>query len=333
VAAAVRYDAWMYIGLVPAAVLATRGRTAMTASHAIGFVLLSLPFPVVWMAGNWAMHGDPLYPFAYIDEHHRQWAMSIGGGWNEVWTRLQGVVFWPSMALVSLSPGVAALAVAGMVADWRERRDGRWLMAIAVAPLVYYGVRTAVLFNFVPLTRFMATPLAVMLLFVWRGYQAVGARWGPRVQRRAAIASAVLAVLVPAGIGGVTFRVDGRVADVVRPLSPTSTNPRAVMEAAAALRIILERSGERMAVDEHPRYLDLPLVFYSGIDAGRVVPLRWPGFGSRFDAVGPELVVRFDGGRLIDEPGTHVDGPVLTVRGRRYVRLDGFRPPVHVYRR
>ena len=332
-ATAVRYDPWMHIVLVPAAVVATRRSPGLRHAHAAGFVLIALLFPLAWMLGNWLWHGDPLFPFAFIDADHRRWAESLAGGWMEWWTRAQGVLFWPAMACMSLSPGIAAFAAVGMIADWRERRENRWIVVVATLPLVYYGIRTAVLFNFVPLTRFMATSLALMLPFVWRGYVVVRSRWDERLSWRLARIAAVTAVILPLVIGVCTFRVDGPVVDVLRPISATSTNPRAVMSAATELRAALEGSSERIAVDEDARYLDINLVFYSRLPEGQVLRLRWPGFSARFDEAPPALIVRFDKGRLTSEPGVQVDGDTLIVRGQRYMELRGFEPPVHVYRR
>jgi hypothetical protein len=44
-------------------------------------------------------------------------------------------------------------------------------------------------------------------------------------------------------------------------------------------------------------------------------------------------MVRFDGGALAEEPGVRLDGRTLIVERDRYTELDGFRAPVHVYRR
>ena len=95
------------------------------------------------MIGNYRMHGDPTLPMAYINQEHRQWAASdYAGFWRELWLRSQGVGFWPAMALVSLTPGIATFAALGIAASWRERPAVRWIIVARRLPILYYAVRT-----------------------------------------------------------------------------------------------------------------------------------------------------------------------------------------------
>jgi hypothetical protein len=332
-ACAVRYDPWLYIVLLPAAVALTRRRPAVAMGNVSAFVSMSLAFPVLWMTGNQQLHGDVLYPFRFIDAEHARLTAMEAGGWREPWLRLQGVAFWPALALISLTPGVAILGVAGMVRAWRQRPEHRWLIVATLAPLAYYAVRTTVLFDFVPLVRFMATPLSVMLVFVHEGYVALSARLSRRQRRQVAIATATAAVLVPLAIGAATFQVDGVVADVLRSVSPSSTNPRAVMRAATAVRDAVRRTAGSVAVDSDDRYRDLSLIFYSRLRDDEVQRVRWPGFDARFDADPPEFVVLFDRGWLSGLAAVSRDGPALTIRGQSYVEIGGVEPPMRLYRR
>jgi hypothetical protein len=329
---AVRYDPWLYIVLLPASVAVTR-RGGLRASHAAMFILVGLVFPVLWMMGNQALHGDPLYPFRFIDAEHARLTMRDAGGWREAWLRLQGVAFWPAMAVMTLTPGVAVLAGAGIVRAWRLRARSRWLIVSAFLPLAYYAFRTMVLFDFLPLARFMATPLAVMLVFVHEGFVELSARLSRRQARRLVAATAIAAVAVPLAIAAATFRVEGRAADVLRSISPASTNPRGVMRAAAVVRDAVRHAGGSIAVDAEARYLDLTLVFFSRLNDEELLRARWPGFEERFDADPPEFVIVFERGTLAASGSVSRRGSMLTVRGRSYVEMGGVDPPMRLYRR
>ncbi len=177
-AEAVRYDAWMYPPVLAAAVLLIGSHTSLSRRQLGGFVAACLLFPVMWMIGNYQMHGDPTFPFDYINGEHSRWAATYGGFWRELWLRAQGIGFWPVMALVTLTPGVAAFSFVGIVAVWRERRTVRWVIVMLSAPILYYAVRTTIFGDFVPLTRFMAVSLALMLVFVWDGHRVATRWWG-----------------------------------------------------------------------------------------------------------------------------------------------------------
>jgi hypothetical protein len=332
VVCAIRYDPWLYIVLLPASVVLTGRRPALAAGRAVLFVLMCLPFPIAWMAGNHAMHGDALYPFRFIAAEHARVAALDAGGWREVWLRLQGIGFWPFLALVSLTPGVAALAVVGMTRAWRTRPNTRWLMVATFAPVVYYAVRTTIFYDFVPLGRFMAIPLTVMLVFVREGYIEMAARLGTRPARRLATAAAALAVATPFAIGAFTFRADGRVADVMRSISPSSTNPRAVVAAARDVRSLIH-GADAIAVDSDSDYLDLSFIYFSRLADDEVQRVRWPDFETRFDRQPPEFVLVFDDGVLLERADVRRAGPNLTVRGHTYVETGTVGPPMRLYRR
>jgi hypothetical protein len=332
-AAATRYDAWMYIPLLAVLPGLTGRPPRLAPRHAVGFALLCLPFPLLWMLGNHLAHGDPLYPMTYIDDFHRAWAARSGGGWNEIWLRMQGVGFWPAVATASLTPGVGLLGMAGVAAAWRGRPGTRWLIVAALAPLAYYAFRTAVLVDFVPLARFAAVPMAVLLVFVEPGFRWCVARWGPGPARTVARVSAVLAVAMPVSLGLLTFRQDGHVRDVLRPLSPTSTNSRAVVEAARFVQAEAAASPNALALDSDAGYRDLTFAFFSHVPEARLVRHRWPQFELRLRELQPEFLVRFDEGELVGGSNVALEGRRLTVAGAAYVELGGFRAPVHVYRR
>ena len=330
-ACALRYDAWMYVALL-SVLPAFRWRTIRGIKAGAIFLLLSLPYPLFWMYGNAMAHGDALYPLAYIDAFHRTWAESATG-WQEWWLRIQGLGFWPAMAVFTLTPGIAMFGGIGMLTSWRARPDTRWLTLCAVLPVAYYAIRTTVLFNFVPLGRFTVVQLALLLPFVVSGFAWCAARWGAITARRLAIISAVLAVAMPAALGAYTYRSDTVGPTVLRPLSPTSTNARSLMVAADFIRNEITGRGRTVAIDSDASYQDLQVGFFARLNTDTAMRMRWPDFRARVERTPPDFIVRFDRGALADEPWVSTTADTLTIAGVTYRELNGFSPPVRVYQR
>lgn len=332
-AGALRYDAWMYVPLLAAVpVLQWRERTA-GARAGLLFVLLCLPFPLFWMTGNALAHGDALYPLTYIDAFHSAWAEATPQGWPRAWLRLQGAVFWPTIALVTLTPGVAVLGAIGMAADWRARVDTRWLAAAAILPAVYYAVRTTVLFDFVPLGRFAVVQVSLLLPFVAPGLVWCVDRFGAGPARRIAVISASLAVAMPLALGVFTWQSSSVAARVMRPISPTSTNPRDLMAAAAFVRREIVDRGHTLALDADAGYLDIQLGFFARVTDSGTARLRWPDFAARVTAAPPDFVVVFDNGQLDHLPWVTQTERTLTLGTAVYYRLDVTRPSVRIFER
>jgi len=332
-ACAMRYDAWMYIPLLAVVPLLWRKDKVAGATMAVAFGLLCLPFPLWWMQGNELAHGDPFYPVTYIDDFHRNWVASSGGGARDWWLRAQGLGFWPAVALFTLTPGVALLGLVGMRRAWRERPETRWLVLLALVPTAYYTFRSAVLLDFLPLGRFTVTQVVVLLPFMMLGFLTCVRAWGEQVGRAIAGASIALAVVMPLWLGLYTFRAEGGWRDTLRPVSPISTNPETVRRTASWLKMEVAQQGKSLVLDSDDLYLDLQVGFFSGLPDARVVRLRWPRFREEFEQKQPEFLVRFDQGALLREPWVKLEGRVLTLGDVTYEEVDGFLPPVHVYRR
>lgn len=331
-AGATRYDAWMYVPLLAAMPLVTWPDRARALRWGAMFVLLCLPYPVWWMAGNCAAHGSALYPFTYINDFHRSWAAVESAGWRQPWFRVQGLTFWPAMALVTLSPGVAALGAAGMRAAWRERPETRWLVLAATLPTVYYSVRSAVLMDFVPMARFAVVQMSLLLPFLVSGLPVLSRWMGGVVPARIVFGAGALAVMCPVAIGAITFRQDNRVATALKSVSPVSTNNRQVMAAADFLRGVVHDEGRSAALDSEPLYEDIQLGFYARLD-GKAIRMRWPDFRQRLLADPPDYLVTFERGAFLREPWVTSNGVTVTVGGARYERVPGFGRPVSVWRK
>jgi 4-amino-4-deoxy-L-arabinose transferase-like glycosyltransferase len=330
-ACALRYDAWLYVPLLALMPL-LQWRDRMSGLWmGVVFGLLCLPFPLLWMWGNALASGDPFYPMTYINAYHRAWAASYVGA-ARVWgLRAEGIGFWPAMALFTLTPGVAFFGAAGMIRAWREVPAVRWVVVATLAPVAYYAFRTAVLLNFVPLARFVSFQIALLLPFVSIGFSACASAWGRDVAGRVAIASAGLAIAMPLALGLYTFRADGYLRDILRSLSPTSSNPRSIIVAANFLKRQVSDKGGAVALDSDPRYMDLPLEFYAEIPEARLVRLRWPDFRQRVEQERPAFVVRFDRGDLANQKWVRIDGRTLWLGAGICTELAGFTAPVHVH--
>ncbi|WP_426754288.1 ArnT family glycosyltransferase [Myxococcus sp. Y35] len=333
-ACALRYDAWMYIPLLTLALCFSSPDKVAALTRAVGFGLVCLPFPLLWMQGNELLHGNPFFPVMAVEDFHRNWVQSsLGSGSNIGW-RLQQLVFWPGIAVITLSPLVAILGIAGMVRAWKARPDTRWLVAAAVVPAAYFTFRAAVLLTFVPLGRFTVTQVALVPVFVAFGFAwLVGSRGGPAVRKALVGVTAVVAVAVPVAMGLYTFRSEGPLQNTMRPVSPTSTNPVALMQVAKFLKSEVAAKGGAAALDIDPNYMDLQLAFFSGLPEERLARVRWDTFRQRMREAQPEVLVRFDGGALAKDAGVKLEGRSLVLDGVAYQELEGFSAPLHVYRR
>ncbi|WP_244171750.1 ArnT family glycosyltransferase [Myxococcus virescens] len=333
-ACALRYDAWMYIPLLTVALCFSSQDKVVSLTRAVGFGLVCLPFPLLWMQGNELMHGNPFFPVMAVEDFHRNWVKSsLGSGSNVLW-RLQQLGFWPGIALLTLSPLVALLGMAGMVRAWRSRPDTRWLVAAAVLPAAYFTFRAAVLLTFVPLGRFTVTQVALLPVFVAFGFAGlVATRGGPVLRKALAGVTVLVAVAVPVTMGIYTFRADGPLQTTMRPISPTSTNPVALMQVAKFLKAEVAAKGGAAALDIDPNYMDLQLAFFSGLPEERLARVRWDTFRQRMQEARPEVLVRFDGGELAKAAGVKLEERSLVLDGVAYQKLDGFTAPLHVYRR
>ncbi|NNB88298.1 ArnT family glycosyltransferase [Corallococcus exiguus] len=332
-ACALRYDAWLYIPLITVALVFSSEDRVASLTRAVGFGLVCLPFPLLWMQGNELAHGDPFFPIKAVEDFHRQWVADSGGAGGALGWRLQQLGFWPAVALFTLTPGVALLGGVGMVRAWKKHPETRWLVVMAVVPALYFTLRAAVLLSFVPLARFTVTQLVLVPVFMAPGLAALVGNKGPFARRAVVGVSAVLAVVMPVALGIYTFRTEGGLHDSLRPVSPTSTNPVAVMQVARFLKEEVAANGGAAAIDDDPSYMDLQVAFFSTLPEMRMARVRWDTFRQRLADARPDVLVRFDGGKLVKDPGVKLDGRTLTLDGVAYQEQDGFSAPLHVYRR
>ncbi|HET9452509.1 MAG TPA: glycosyltransferase family 39 protein [Aggregicoccus sp.] len=333
-ACATRYDAWLFIPLLCALLLLSPGDRVAKVTRLVGFGLVCLPFPLAWMQGNELMHGDPLFPIHDIEKFHAAWIADGVGRYGQLLYRLQNLTFWPAMALFTLTPGVALLGGLGMRRAWKAAPESRWLILAALVPTVFYAFKGAVLLNFVPLGRFTVLQLVLLLPFVWLGFESLLAGRGALARRSVAALTVLLALGMPLALGLYTYQRDGGLADTMRPVSPVTTNPVPLMEAARFIKSEAAAKGTGAIIDDEPQlYMDLQLAFFSGLPELRIARYRWDTFRERLGDANPTVLVRFENGNLVKDPGVKLEGRTLTVDGLVFDEVDGFKPPVHVYRR
>ncbi len=320
---ATRYDAWLWVPLL-SATLATMGRWRW----AVLFAVLCLAFPLAWAYGNWGDRGEPFFPFRMIDEYHRRWFPDGERLWGATRYRLQNLVFWPATAIATLSPLLGIAGLWGLVRAYRQRKDARWVVALVVIPTALFTFRSTVTGSFVPLARFTIKEVALVLPFIWFGFEAI-----PVGKLRAWVVgfAGVVAVAAPIALGLFTLHREGKWEDTLRPISPVSTNPVELMRVARFLEREVNRRGEAAILDNDGMYRDLQVAFFSGLPEERLARHRWEIFPLRVAAAQPKYLVRIEGGTL--ERVASVDGRTLRFNEWTFNELDGFQPPFHVYKR
>jgi 4-amino-4-deoxy-L-arabinose transferase-like glycosyltransferase len=332
-ACAVRYDCWLLAPLlVLLLVLGDRDRIA-AGTRGISYALMTMPFPLVWMYGNEKAKGSSFAPMQYIEAFHRSWVADGVQRWGQAGYRAQNLFFWPATALVTLSPLLAYFGMRGMVHIFRTDLRRRWLVWVAFAPALYFTFRSAVRLNFVPLARFTVGQVALVLPFVLPGFDVAMAGRSTLTRRSWGVATAVVAVALPLAFTAMTFRRDDGLASSLRPVTPLSTNPPAVMQVAHYLRSEVLPFGGAAVIDADPLYMDLQIGFFSGLAEEHLARKRWETFRERVASAKPDTVVRYEGGGLDRETDLHVEGPTLYFAGQVFHEVPGFPRPWHVYRR
>ncbi len=313
-ACATRYDAWLWIPML-CGVLALRRQWRW----AFVFGALCCAFPLGWMYGNAGDLGNPLYPFKFIDDFHRNWFPDGDAYWGVASYRLQNLVFWPAVAVVTLTPLFAAASFVGLVRSWKARPELRWLVVLIVLPTVIFTLRSTLLASFVPLARF--TVKEVVLLLPFAGWLLAEWKW-------ARIPAAATAIVIPLVLAVFCFHREGKWEDTLRPISPTSTQPRAVMEVARQV----QQWKEPLLLDSDPRwYHDVTIGFFSGLPEGQLARFRWEDFSGHVESVAPKVLVRIDGGGV--EKVVQFTEETAQFRAWTFKRVPGFAAPFAVYRR
>jgi len=333
-ACATRYDCWAFVPLLAVLLFLQDPDKVAATTRAVFFGFFALPFPLIWMEGNARAYGDSFKPIHYIEQFHQAWVADGVARWTEWGYRGINLFFWPGTALLTLSPLLALLGGLGMVAAWRRYPQHRWLVWTVLAPTAFFTFKAAVMLNFVPLARFAVNQVGLLLPFVYLGYLAVAKGRPSWVGRTLGSATALTAVALPLALGLFTFHHDGPRPDTYRPVSPTSTNPVALMQVAHFLDEKVRPQGGAAILDqEDTHYWDLQVAFFSRIPELKLARYRWDTFDKRVRENHPKTLVRVEGGKLEHDPRFTLLADGIRFQDHLFRELPGFQAPWHVYQR
>jgi 4-amino-4-deoxy-L-arabinose transferase-like glycosyltransferase len=280
----IRYDGWLYVPLL-GALLFLRRRDLLRAA---GFCALAAAPALWWMWRTWVYDGDPLFTIHYIDREHRRLAEMMLGWFGQVRWRLYALFYWPIAVCGIATPVLGAFSMWGSFKALRRREAGWELVALAWLPVALFTFRAAVLTDFRPLSRFAMVAAVLSLPFAHAALSA----WG----RRAAIA---VLVITPLAFAAVSWRRDGALAEWARPLSPISSVPPGIADAADWLRHNA-RPEDTILLDTVWHYLDIPLAFAAGLPDEQWIRARWEDMDQRLARRTPTLAVLIYQGKLGD---------------------------------
>jgi 4-amino-4-deoxy-L-arabinose transferase-like glycosyltransferase len=288
----VRYDGWMYLPLF-GALLYLRFRDPWRAA---GFCALAAAPALFWMWRNAVCCGDALAPIHHIDQDHRALAQMALSWFGQARFRAYGLFYWPIAVCGIATPGLGVLSLWGSARALRRREPGWELVALALLPAAWFAFRTAVLADFRPMARFAMVAAAVTLPFARDAFLSLR----PALRRPALAAVAVLLLGTPAALAAASWRRNGSLAEWARPLSPISSLPPGIADAARWLKENA-RPSDRMLLDSVWDYLDIPLAFAAGLPDEQWIRHAWAeDFEQRLARGAPTLAVLIYQGRLGD---------------------------------
>jgi hypothetical protein len=196
------------------------------------------------------------------------------------------------------TPVLAIAAMAGAFRALWTRARGWELAALAWVPALYFTLRGAVLLNFRPLARFTLVAGALSLPFAWSALQLLR----EPLRRAALLLVAVTLVATPIVLAALSYGRDGAAAEWARPLSPISTVPPGIAQAARFLRAEL-RPDDTILLDGVWDYLDIPVAFAVDLPDERWLRYSWTDdFEARLLRHKPTVAVLLYQGRLRYDP-------------------------------
>jgi 4-amino-4-deoxy-L-arabinose transferase-like glycosyltransferase len=284
----VRYDGWLYVPLF-GALIWLRSRDL---PRAIGFCALAAAPALFWMWLNARWAGDALAPLRHIDEEHARLARAAMAAHGAALWRLEGLFLWPFAVCVIATPLFGAFALWGSArAAWLRER-GWELVALAWVPAAYFTLRTSILANFWPMSRFAMVAAALSLVFA---HDALA-----RVRAPLRALTIAVAAVTPLVLAALCWNRTGALAERVRPVAPIGSLPSGIAEAAGWLRAHA-RDGEVVLLDHSDWYLDIPLAFASGLPDAQLIRGSWKDdFEDRLRLRTPTLAVLLVPGYLGD---------------------------------
>ena len=322
----VRYDGWMYLPLFAALLYLREIRAAPLVpaiTRALGFFALGAAPALFWMWINARYAGDALAPIRHIDRDHRQLAQMALQFFGQARWRLYGLVYWPLAILCIATPGLGALSLWGSFRALRRREPGWELAAIAFLPALYFTFRTSVLADFRPMARFALVAAALSLVFAHDVFLSIARAW----RRPLFFAGVALLIATPLFLAAASWRRAGVLAEWARPLSPISSLPPGIAEAARWVKDNA-RAGDVILLDAVWDYLDIPLAFAANLPERQWLRASWADeFEEHLARATPTMAVLIYQGKLGDFERDRFD-----FRGLRFCRAARF-TYASVYRR
>lgn len=281
----VRYDGLLYVGLISVLWLRERG---LLRSAAL-FFIATAPM-LFWLWLNRHFTGDALAPIHHIDQDHRELA-AMGLRWfGSLRYRAYCLAYWPIAVCGIATPLLGLASLAGAARALWTRSNGTRIAALAWIPAAYFTFRGAVLTDFRPMSRFALVAATLSLPFAWSALQRFG---------RAALALTVLVMIAtPLALAAVSWNRNGSLAEWARPLSPISSLPPGVEDAALWLRA---NTGpdDVVLVEGVWDYLDVPLIFAAHLPDDQWIRQAWTtDFEERLLRHKPTLAVLLYQGNL-----------------------------------
>jgi hypothetical protein len=281
----VRYDGLLYVGLIAVLWLRSFGLLRSAA-----FFLIATAPMAAWLWLNHIYTGDALAPIHHIDQDHRELA-AMGLRWfGSFRYRAYCLAYWPIAVCGIATPLLGLASIAGAARALWTRSAGYRLAALAWIPAAYFTFRGAVLADFRPLSRFALVAATLSLPFAWSVLQRFG---------RAALTLTVLVLIAtPLSLAAISWNRNGTLAEWARPLSPISSLPPGVEEAALWLRA--NASPEDVILVEGVwDYLDVPLIFAAHLSDDQWIRQAWTDdFEARLARLKPTMAVLLYQGNL-----------------------------------
>ena len=281
----VRYDGLLYVGLISLLWLRERGWLRSAAF----FGLATAPM-LGWLWLNFHFTGDALAPIHHIDQDHRELAAMGLHYFGALRYRAYCLVYWPLAICGVATPLLGLAAMSGAARALWARSAGARLVALAFVPAAYFTFRGAVLADFRPMSRFALVAATLCLPFAWSTLS----RW------RGALVALTFAALVatPLALAAASWNRNGDLAEWARPLSPISSLPPGVEDAARWLRANAT-AADVVLVEGVWDYLDVPLIFAAHLPDEQWIRQGWTvDFDQRLGRHRPTLAVLLYQGNL-----------------------------------
>ena len=296
------------------------------------FVACSALLPLAWFARNQVDVGEALAPLDHVDEDHLALAAQ-GLRWFGRW-RYRGycLFYWPINVLVLSSPLIGLFSLAGAARALWRRSSGWELAALAWVPAAYFTYRGVVPANFRPMSRFVLVAATLSLPFAWdellrftafvSSHIRALAKHEPLLRRALLTLAILLAVATPSFFFALSYNQNGNTAEWARPLSPVSSVPPGIAQAARYLR---EHAtpDDQILLDGVWDYLEIPLAFESNLPESQFTRLAYDNFEAKLKKVTPTMAVLLYQGNLQYLTGTKDakwQSPEFEFRGIRFCR-------------